>query len=116
MLNPVLKGVLVAAVAAASLAAVAQGLESSVAQARTPLSASDAAVSTGEVRKVDRESGTLTLRHGPLRNLGMPGMTMVFRVADRAWLTTLKEGDRVRFVADSVRGQLTVVRLDLQSR
>ena len=114
MLNPVLKGVLVAAVA--SLAAVAQGLESSVAQARTPLSASDPAVSTGEVRKVDRLSGTLTLRHGPLRNLGMPGMTMVFRVADRAWLTTLKEGDQVRFVADNVGGHLTVIRLDRQSR
>lgn len=118
MLVPVLKRAMIAAVAVAatSVVAIAEGADSSVAHALTPLSANDPAVSTGEVRKVDRESGTLTLRHGPLRNLGMSGMTMVFRVADRAWLTTLKEGDQVRFVADNVGGQLTVVRLERQSR
>ena len=116
MLVPVLKRAMIAAVAATSLVALAQGADSSIAHALTPLSANDPAVSAGEVRKVDRESGTLTLRHGPLRNLGMPCMTMVFRVADRAWLTTLKEGDQVLFFADDVGGQLTVVRLERQSR
>ena len=118
MLVPLLKRVMVAglAVAATSLVAIAQGADSSVAHALTPLSANDPAVSTGEVRKVDRESGTLTLRHGPLRNLGMPGMTMVFRVAHPVWLTTLREGDQVRFIADNVGGQLTVIRLERQPR
>jgi Cu(I)/Ag(I) efflux system periplasmic protein CusF len=116
MFASVLKGAFVAAVAAASSVAFTQGLESPVSPPGAALSANDPAVSTGEVRKVDRHNGTLTLRHGPLRNLGMPGMTMVFRVADRAWLAALKEGDQVRFVADDVGGQLTIVRLDRQSR
>jgi Cu(I)/Ag(I) efflux system periplasmic protein CusF len=118
MLVPVLKRAMIAALAvsATSLVAIAQSADSAVARALTALSANDPAVSTGEVRKVDRQNGTLTLRHGPLRNLGMPGMTMVFRVADRAWLAALKEGDQVRFVADDVGGHLTIVRLDRQSR
>lgn len=62
----------------------------------------------GEVRKVDKEQGKLTLRHGPIPNLEMGGMTMVFRVADPAWLERLKEGDRLSFTADRVNGVFTV--------
>jgi Cu/Ag efflux protein CusF len=65
-------------------------------------------MSEGVVRKVDRAAGTLTLRHGPLMNLGMPGMIMVFRVADPAMLDTLHAGSRVRFVAERVDGAITV--------
>jgi len=65
--------------------------------------------SEGEVRKIDREQRKLTLRHGPLANLDMPAMTMVFRVADPALLDTLKEGDKVRFTAQKVDGVYTVV-------
>lgn len=67
-----------------------------------------AALSEGEVRKVDKEAGKVTLRHGPLENLGMPGMTMVFRVKDPAWLDTFKKGDRIRFRAEKVEGVFTV--------
>src|SRR5688500_15150471 len=71
-------------------------------------SSSAAPQSDGEVRKVDREQGKLTLRHGPLQNLDMPAMTMVFRVADPKMLDTLKEGDKVRFAAQAVNGAITV--------
>ena len=64
--------------------------------------------SDGEVRKVDREQGKVMLRHGPLQNLDMPAMTMVFRVSDPALLDTLKEGEKVRFTAERVGGALTV--------
>lgn len=66
----------------------------------------------GEVRKVDRELGKITLRHGPITNLGMPGMTMVFKVADPALLSDLKEGDRVRFFADRINGAITVTAIE----
>ena len=50
----------------------------------------------GEVRKVDRETGKITLRHGPIAgDLEMPAMSMVFQVKDRALLDTLKAGDKV---------------------
>ena len=58
----------------------------------------------GLVKKVDRDLGKVTIRHGPIDNLGMPKMTMVFRVKDPSMLDQLKEGDQIRFVADKVNG------------
>lgn len=66
----------------------------------------------GEVRKVDKEAGKLTLRHGPLPNLNMPAMTMVFRVAEPKMLDTLKQGDKVKFTADKVNGAFTVTAIE----
>lgn len=62
----------------------------------------------GEVRKVDKSAGKITLKHGPLPNLGMGAMTMVFRAKDPALLNQLKAGDRIRFRAESVNGALTI--------
>jgi Cu/Ag efflux protein CusF len=67
----------------------------------------------GEVRKVDATAGKLTLRHGPLTELDMPAMTMVFRVADPKMLDEVKPGDKVRFVATRDGGVFTVTRLEL---
>lgn len=67
----------------------------------------------GLVRKIDRTQGKLTLRHGPLENLGMPAMTMVFRVGDPVWLEQLKIGDNIRFQAERVNGKLTVTQLEV---
>lgn len=71
-------------------------------------------MSEGEVRKVDNAAGKLTLRHGPLENVGMPAMTMVFRVRDPGWLHQLRVGDKVRFVAERVDGNLTVTTLEAE--
>jgi len=76
-------------------------------------SASAAPITTeGEVRKVDREQGKVTLKHGPIENLGMPGMTMVFKLADPSMLDRVKAGDTVRFVADNIDGALTVMAIE----
>ena len=66
----------------------------------------------GLVKKVDKAQGKLTLKHGPLENLGMPGMTMVFRVQDATWLDQLKPGDTIRFLADRVNGVFTLTQLE----
>lgn len=73
--------------------------------------AATAPASDGEVRKIDKEQGKLTLRHGPLVNLDMPAMTMVFRASDPKWLDVLKEGDKVKFTAEKVNGVFTVTAL-----
>jgi len=65
-----------------------------------------------EVRKVDKDAQKLTLRHGAIANLDMPAMTMVFRVSDPALLDNVKVGDKVRFHAEKVGGQLTVTRIE----
>lgn len=73
----------------------------------SPPAASDT-MSDGEVKKVDKSAGKITLKHGPLATLEMPAMTMVFRVKDPAMLDQLKVGDRIRFAAEKVGGYLTV--------
>lgn len=70
-------------------------------------------MSEGEVRKVDMESRKITLKHGPLKNLDMPPMTMAFQVTDVAMLNKVKAGDRVRFVAANPGGKLTVTEIRL---
>ncbi len=74
-----------------------------------PATAQATAMTAGEVRKVDRDQGKVTIRHEALANLDMPAMTMVFRVADPAMLDRVSEGDRIRFVAERRDGALTVV-------
>jgi Cu/Ag efflux protein CusF len=69
------------------------------------------ASSSGEVRRIDRAGGKVTLRHGEIPNLDMPPMTMVFRVRDGALLEGLKEGDRVRFRAEKDGSQYVVTQL-----
>ncbi len=70
-------------------------------------------LSEGVVRKVDKEQKKLTIRHGPLENLGMSSMTMVFRVKDAAYLDQVKPGDNILFLAESVNGVLTVTQLEI---
>ena len=66
----------------------------------------------GEVRKVDMDNKKITLRHGEIKNLGMPGMTMVFQVKDPAFLDKVKTGDKVRFTAEKMNGALTVTNIE----
>lgn len=54
----------------------------------------------GEVRKIDKEAKKITLKHGEIKNLGMPSMTMVFQVTDPALLEKVKVGDKVKFTAE----------------
>ena len=67
----------------------------------------------GEVRKIDKEQGKLTLRHGPLQHLDMPAMTMVFKAADPKMLDTVNVGDKVKFTAEKVNGAFTVTSIQL---
>ncbi|HEX5344367.1 MAG TPA: copper-binding protein [Duganella sp.] len=77
------------------------------------IGAAHAAMSEGEIKKVDKEAGKLTIKHGELKNLDMPGMTMVFKVKDPAMLDQVKQGDKVQFVADKVNGALTVTTIEV---
>lgn len=66
----------------------------------------------GEVRKIDLEAKKLTLKHAEIKNLNMPGMTMVFQVKDPAMLTQVKTGDKVRFTAEKINGAFTVTTIE----
>jgi Cu(I)/Ag(I) efflux system periplasmic protein CusF len=63
---------------------------------------------SGTVEKVDTTQGKITIDHGPIKNLDMEAMTMVFRAQDPALLKGVKAGDKVQFTADRVNGQISV--------
>ena len=65
----------------------------------------------GEVRKIDIEAGKVTLKHGEIKSLDMPGMTMVFVVRDKAMLDKLKAGDKVKFKAINDAGKYPVTEI-----
>lgn len=92
-------------------ASFAAGDHGSDQMAQAP-AAADAQMIDGLVKKVDKSAGKVTLSHGPLPNLGMPPMTMVFRVKDAVWLDQMKAGDKIRFTADKVNGAYTVVHFE----
>ncbi|PKO69226.1 MAG: RND transporter [Betaproteobacteria bacterium HGW-Betaproteobacteria-16] len=65
-----------------------------------------------EVRRIDTAANKVSLKHGEIKNLEMPPMTMVFQVSDPALLGKIKVGDKVRFTATQVNGAYTVMSLE----
>ena len=96
MKNPTLTLVLASILA---VPALAQQKSDDHAGHHAAVPAATADMTEGEVRKIDRDAKKITIRHGEIRSLGMPPMTMVFQVKDVAMLDKLKAGDKVRFVA-----------------
>ena len=100
-----------AAVQAASHAGApmaAPGTAATAAKGTTP----SADMAEGEIRKVDMDSKKITIKHGPIKNLDMPGMTMVFQTQDAAVLAKAKTGDKIRFKADKIGGAFVVTEIE----
>jgi Cu/Ag efflux protein CusF len=67
----------------------------------------------GEIRKIDRDNKKMTIKHGDIKSLDMPGMTMVFQIRDTALLEAFKAGDKVKFVAEKLDGAFVVTGMQL---
>jgi Cu(I)/Ag(I) efflux system protein CusF len=72
------------------------------------------AISEGTIKKIDKAHGAITISHGPLANLGMPGMTMAFKAQNPAWLDKFKAGEKVRFRVEDLDGTYTIVRIEAE--
>jgi Cu/Ag efflux protein CusF len=71
----------------------------------------------GEVTKIDPSAGKITIKHGPMKKFDMAdGMTMVFRANDPAMLKHVKAGDKIKFEADKVNGQFTVMKIERKKK
>lgn len=82
------------------------------AQTTAPAVAPPAAeMAEGEIRKISKDTGKLTIKHGPIKSLDMPPMTMVFTAKDPAMLATVAVGDKVRFVAVDQDGKMLVTHI-----
>jgi Cu/Ag efflux protein CusF len=105
-------GIAFIVVTALALPAFGQKANQNKDAAATQGSTQSSVMSAGEVRRVDKEAKKITLRHGPLENLDMPAMTMVFQVKDPALLDKVKVGDKVKFQAEKIGGAFTVVQIE----
>ena len=101
----------VSVLASTGILTMAHAQTAAPAVASSVMPMSDAAMTDGEVRKIDKENKKITLKHAEIRNLGMPGMTMVFQVKDPAMLDSVKQGDKVMFKAEKADGALTVTEI-----
>lgn len=95
-----------------AIAVVAMLLSGQAAFAEDRQAQGAAAQTMGEVRKVDKGAKKITIKHGPIVNLDMPAMTMVFQVKDPSMLDRVKTGDRIRFRAEDLKGALTVTSIE----
>ena len=100
-------------IAASGFAAHAQVTTQAPVPAAAPVATSVAMkdAAEAEVRKIDKDAKKITLKHGPIKNLDMPGMTMVFQVKDAALLDKLAQmapGDRIKFTAEQQQGAFVV--------
>lgn len=77
-----------------------------------PKASSVSGSAEGEVLGIDRDAGKVTIKHGPIAEFNMPGMTMPFRVKSAGMLDTLQVGDKVRLVAERIDGAYTVTSLE----
>ena len=98
--------------AATPLAGLAQTGHAGHHDGAAQLAQASAPLTDGEIRRVDKEAKKLTIKHGPIQNLDMPAMTMVFQVKDAAMLDQVKAGDKVRFRAEKDGGQYTVTKIE----
>ena len=115
-MNHIASTLLVAALLSGPALAQQKADDHSAHHAATPATAAanSADMADGEVRKIDKDAGKLTLKHGEIKNLDMPGMTMVFQVKDKAWLDKLQPGDKVRFSAVNDAGRYMVTAIEVQ--
>jgi Cu(I)/Ag(I) efflux system periplasmic protein CusF len=109
--------------AAASLAAVAliltvflPALAQSHAGHGSTAAAQSASKIDGEIRKIDKTAGKLTINHGEIKQMGMPPMTMMFPVKDKALLDKVREGDKVLFSLASERGSMVITAIEPAKR
>ncbi len=93
------------------LMTLAFALFAATAQAEGTHSGDHGDMSHGTITKIDTKWNKLTIDHGPLTNLDMEAMTMVFEVADPAMIEGLAEGQEIAFTADRVKGKLTVTEI-----
>jgi Cu/Ag efflux protein CusF len=97
-----------------NIAALSAGLAlslGSAAQTAAPAPVKATEMAEGEVRKVDKDNKKITLKHGEIKSLDMPPMTMVFQVDDAAMLDKVASGDKVRFAASNDGGKLKIIEI-----
>ena len=113
-LNSLISTAAIALVSALPLVAAAQAASTSAGGSDLVVAqASTTDMTEGEIRKVDKDTKKITIKHGEIKNLDMPGMTMLFQVKDAAMLDMVKPGDKVKFRAEKLGGGIVVTEIQV---
>ena len=94
-------------------AALAQSASAPMGEMKMDKPAASGDMTEGEIRKVDKDTKKITIKHGEIKNLDMPGMTMLFQVSDPAMLDMVKAGDKVRFKAEKAATGIVVTEIQV---
>jgi len=78
--------------------------------------AAETSLTDGEIKKVDKTAGKVTIKHGDIKHLDMPGMTMVFTAKDKGLLTNLQPGDKVKFMVVNDGGKMVITEIKTLAR
>ena len=78
----------------------------------TTTTAWSAEMADGTIKKIDTAQKKITIKHGELKALDMPSMIMVFAAGEAVDITKLKEGQKIKFLADRVNGRITVTAIE----
>ena len=108
----ILTGLITASVSSFATSPAGAPMAKDDAKKAIPVAAA-ADMADGEVRKVDKENKKITLKHGVIKSLDMPGMTMVFGIKDTAMLDNLKAGDKVKFKAEQTGSAIVVTDIQI---
>jgi Cu(I)/Ag(I) efflux system periplasmic protein CusF len=106
-----MKSINLALIVVAMTVGVAAQAQTPAASKATTHASAPTEFTEGEVRKVDKEAKKITLKHGEIKNLGMPAMAMAFQVNDPSLLNKFKTGDKVRFKATHDAGRYVVTEI-----
>ena len=106
--NSLLIGAMLSLAALMPLSATAQA----TGDAGKPAAMAAASMTDGEVRKIDKDAGKITIKHGDIKHLEMPGMTMVFTAKDKALLDKTQVGDKIRFMVINDGGKMVVTAIE----
>lgn len=82
-------------------------------EAKLPSVNVSADMTEGVIRKIDKINNKITIKHGEIKNLDMPGMTMVFQIKDPLMLDTVNTGDKVKFKVEKMGGAFVIT--DIQT-
>ena len=96
-----------------SFAALAQSASAPMGEMKMDKPATASDMTEGEIRRVDKDTKKITIKHGEIKNLDMPGMTMLFQVRDPAMLDMVKAGDKVMFKAEKAATGIVVTEIQL---
>jgi Cu(I)/Ag(I) efflux system protein CusF len=107
-MNTITKFLTISAIALGAAVPISGYAQANIDHSKTDMLQMTPSMTDGEVKKVDAEAGKITIKHGPIKHLDMPGMSMVFTAKDKSLLANLKPSDKIQFMVRNEEGKMVI--------